>query len=364
MKMFLAPIYLIAILGTLSLQKVSAQSIERKTLLWENKRASLGAVLEEKGPAFIEFRAQNPHMEPIFITDVITDCGCTTVNYSKDTLKKDQNASIRLKFDPDHRGGDFLKMVVVRTNLDIYGDTLFLEGTNIPLPENPNLDYPNRVGNLGFRLPAVNMGNVFTNEPKLKYVEIYNFGKVPFALQEKQEIPVHMKISMEPLEVLPSQRGLLLLTYEGALKKDLGFFEEYLKLKVKGTEEPFSVKVLAVVHEYFAPVPKSMEKVVPRLGLSEPEINLREISSTQKISRTVQLTNLGRETLIIRKVVSNCDCLELELASNSLAEGEKTELKLIFDPKGRKGIDYRTITIFSNDPLVPIRNIVIKSSVK
>lgn len=364
MKMFLAPIYLIAILGTLSLQKVSAQSIERKTLLWENKRASLGAVLEEKGPAFIEFRAQNPHMEPIFITDVITDCGCTTVNYSKDTLKKDQNASIRLKFDPDHRGGDFLKMVVVRTNLDIYGDTLFLEGTNIPLPENPNLDYPNRVGNLGFRLPAINMGNVFTNEPKFKYVEIYNFGKVPFALQEKQEIPVHMKISMEPLEVLPSQRGLLLLTYEGALKKDLGFFEEYLKLKVKGTEEPFSVKVLAVVHEYFAPVPKSMEKVVPRLGLFEPEINLREISSTQKISRTVQLTNLGRETLIIRKVVSNCDCLELELASNSLAEGEKTELKLIFDPKGRKGIDYRTITIFSNDPLVPIRNIVIKSSVK
>jgi hypothetical protein len=172
-----------SLLLTFSSLPAKAQNLERKTLTWEKRKIDIGAVLEEKGAVETEFFARNDNQDSIFITGIFTDCGCTTVEYTKDTLTNGQIASLKVKFDPDQKGGEFSKGIIVRTNVDIYGDTLFLEGTNMPLPENAEMAFPHRVGTLGFRLTAINMGYVFTNEPKVKYVEVYNFGDSTVAFQ-------------------------------------------------------------------------------------------------------------------------------------------------------------------------------------
>ncbi|MCD8529742.1 MAG: hypothetical protein LRY25_03550 [Flavobacterium sp.] len=55
-------------------------------------------------------------------------------------------------------------------------DSLFIEGTAIPYPSQPEQVYSVKKQNLGFRLRKINMGDVFDNEPKVKYVEFFNFG--------------------------------------------------------------------------------------------------------------------------------------------------------------------------------------------
>lgn len=343
---------------------LGAQTLDRKTLTWEQKKIDIGAVLEEKGPVQAAFFAVNSHQDSIFITDVITDCGCTTVDYSKDTLSNAKIAAIKVQFDPDHRGGEFSKVIIVRTNQDIYGDTLYLEGINMPIPENIEMAYPHRMGEMGFKLSAVNMGNVFTNEPKVKYVEVHNFGTDVISLEQLQEgLPAYLQVSLEPEILNPGQRGLLIFSYDGAKKDDLGYFDERVQLGLKDGQK-LDMRVMAVVYEYFSPVPKSMEEIVPKLGVSDAEIDLREVSANSKVSRNITFTNMGKETLLIRKVSANCACVELSLGKDQLEPGEKTDLRFTFDPKGRRGIDHKHISVFSNDPLNPVRTIVVKSTVK
>lgn len=355
----------ILIMLTISNLPLFAQTIERKTLTWEKRKIDIGAVLEEKGAVEAEFFALNENQDSIYITDVFTDCGCTTVEYTKDTLANGQIASLKVKFDPDQKGGEFSKGIIVRTNMDIYGDTLFLEGINMPIPENAEMAFPHRVGTLGFRLTAINMGYIYTNEPKVKYVEVYNFGDKLIGFNEVQDkLPDYMSVSLEPVQLQPSQRGLLVLTYDGAAKNDLGFFDEVINIGLDQDEMNLGIRVMSVVYEYFQPVPKSLENRVPKLGIANAEIDLKEISANIKVSKSITLSNMGQEPLNIRKVSVNCDCVKIELGKNDLQSGETTELKFTFDPKGRKGIDHKHISIFSNDPLNPVRTIVIRSSVK
>jgi hypothetical protein len=343
---------------------LEAQSIERKVLTWEQKSINIGAVLEEGGEVEAEFFGVNLNQDSLWITDVFAECGCTAVDYTKDTLESDRIASIKVKFNPDHRGGVFAKQIIVRTNQDIYGDTLILEGTNMPIPDDFLSAYKHRVGDLGLRLSAINIGNVFTNEPKLKFVEVYNFGADTISLAENQEsIPEYISVNLNPEKIAEGQRGILMLAYDGEKRGDLGYFEEEINVSLTNNSN-IPLKTLAVVFEYFQPVPKSMEKVVPRIGLSEIDIDLKEVSANKKVSRDIIITNMGEEKLIIRKVSSNCDCVELMLGADEIESDQRTELRFTFDPKGRKGIDHKHITVFSNDPIAPVRTIIVKSTVK
>jgi hypothetical protein len=345
-------------------ENLTAQTVQRKTFTWETKKINIGPVLDDRGPVEVEFFAKNENQVPLLITDVVPDCGCTTVGYSKDSIAAGQIGSIKVQFNPEQSGGEFSKGIIVRTNEDIYGDTLFLEGINMPLSENPEMDFPHRMGSVGMRLSAVNFGYVFTNEPKIKYVEVHNFGTDEIRLaDESARISDYLSLSFAPEAIQPGQRGLLVMEYNGEAKKDLGFFEEKISLKLQSGED-LGLRVLAVVYEYFPPVPKSMENMVPRLGITETEFDLREISSNQKVSRTISMTNTGQEPLHIRKVSTNCNCVVTTLGKDTLQPGERTELAFTFDPKGRRGIDHKHITIFSNDPINPVRTIVVRSSVR
>ncbi|ERM81287.1 hypothetical protein P872_10060 [Rhodonellum psychrophilum GCM71 = DSM 17998] len=344
---------------------IEAQILERNLIQWEQKKINIGTILEENGEVTAEFKGINPSGLPILITDVITDCGCTTVEFTRDTLEKDSASFIKVKFDPTHRGGVFSKLVIVRTNTDIYGDTLFLEGFNLPLPENNEMAYQNRMGNIGMRLPSVNMGIVFTNEPKVKYIELFNFGRNPIRLDKEQLfLPEYLKAEQFPDSIPANSRGLLRLTYDGTIRNDLGFFEDEINLSLMHGESPMAFKLTATLYEYFPPLPKSLENTVAKLGISETDIDLRGINSNEEVSRLITLSNMGPELLEIRKISTNCECVKIELDKENLSPGEKAQLRFTFNPKGRKGIDHKHITIFSNDPLNPVRTIVVRSSIK
>jgi hypothetical protein len=342
-----------------------AQTPERKVLTWEQKVISLNAVLEENGPVAATFYGVNLHQDSIWITDVITDCGCTAVGYSTDTLLTDKIAALEVVFDPDHRGGEFTKAIIVKTNVDPEGDTLFLEGINMRFPENPEMQFPYRHGSLGFKLPAIHMGNVLTNIPKSKFVEIYNFGKDTLFLDSLQpDLPNHVQLNFISDHITPSSRGVLEMIYDGAAKEDLGFFEYEFPILMNDGEFMANIKLMATIFEYFDPVPRSLAMVVPKLKLTDEEIDLKEINSRTIISKTIRLENSGQEDLYIRKVTSNCACLEIFLNKEVIEGGGAGSLDFTFDPKGRRGIDHKHITLFTNDPIQPVRTIVIKSSVK
>ena len=344
-----------------------AQETPVPKLIWKVNRIDLGTILEEQGLQVSEFEFTNTQDSLFFIEEVILECGCTSVEYTRDTLKPGESGKVQVSFDPTSSAGYFSKLIMVKGNLQGSLDSLYLEGVSIPYPSDPKRAYPAKLGDLGFRLKKINMGEVFDNEPKIKYVEFFNFGdNVLEKGAFRAATPNYIYVEQVQQIVRPQERGLFRIRYESSFRKgDLGFYEDEVPVSwenVAGSE--INLEIIADLFEYFPPIPKSSLDEVPQLKIAQKEIDLREISSKTVVRRTVTLSNPGRSTLEIRKIQGNCDCLILEAPKDKLAPGESMELSITFDPVGRKGIDQRNIYIFSNDPVNPVQLIVLKSRIE
>lgn len=345
-------------------QTAQAQQAPPSRLVWKVNKVDLGTLLEEEGPQIAEFNFTHTQDSLFFIEKVWTDCGCTTADFTRDTLKVGESGTVRVSFDPTSGAGFFSRMIVVKGNLAGSQDTLFIEGISIPYPENPEKAYRVRKADLGFRLSKVNMGEVFTNEPKLKEIEFYNFSKFTLKKSElNSQTPEYITISQVQDSIRPQERGLLLISYDGKAKNDLGFFEDRTVL-FWGEKQKLELEIMADVFEYFAPFSKENLNTVPQLFMENKEVNLGGISPNAIQTRTVSLENKGQEVLEIRKIQGNCECLKLEISKTIINPGETLELKITFDPKGRQGIDQRNIYIFSNDPVNSVQLVVLKSRVE
>ncbi|WP_026950085.1 DUF1573 domain-containing protein [Algoriphagus mannitolivorans] len=350
----------------LSFQSAAQQTSVPK-LIWKVNRIDLGTVLEEQGMQMAEFEFTHTQDSLFFIEDVILECGCTSVEYTRDTLKPGESGVVKVSFDPSSAAGFFSKLIMVKGNLHGALDSLYLEGVSIPYPSDPRKAYPAQLGDLGFRLKKINMGEVFDNEPKIKYVEFFNFGNdVLENAALRTAGPDYIKIEQVQRMVRPQERGLLKIRYESSFRKgDLGFYEDAVPVNwenVEGSE--LTLDIIADLFEYFPPVQKSNLDDLPQLKIGQKEIDLREISSKTVVRRSITLSNPGRKTLEIRKIQGNCECLIIEAPKDKLSPGESMELSLTFDPIGRKGIDQRNIYIFSNDPVNPVQLIILKSRIE
>ncbi|MFC4872428.1 DUF1573 domain-containing protein [Negadavirga shengliensis] len=343
----------------------SSQVVGNSPLVWENNIINLGAVLEENGEATAEFYFVNKADFPVYVEDVITDCGCTAAEYTTDTLFKDKIGLVKVRFDPQSRGGSFSKMVLVRTNIDTDGDSLFLEGINVPMPGDVQKHYKVNKEGLGFALPVINLGTVFTDKPKVKPLDFYNFNDYPVQLnQVQQDLPEHIKVRMIPAVAQPKSRAVLEITYDPAMAMDLGFLQEEFKLSLLTFEKKdITLNLVTTVHEHFDPVPVTEIDNQPKLRIKENEVDLQKIRASNSVSRIITMENAGAQPLNIRKIVTNCGCLSYDVPKYDLEVGEKMDLVLTFDPRGRRGIDHKTLTIFSNDPLNPTQTVVIKSRI-
>ena len=356
---------IVGILLLSSFIEVHSQEVELKGLVWENNLVNIGAVMPERGEGVADFYYLNQTDSNAYIKEVITDCGCAVVAYSEDTLASGKVGHLQVTFDPESRGGSFSKMIVVKTNVKPLGDSLFLEGVNVHYPNSPESYYKVKKNNLGFVFDQINLGTLFTNKPKFKILDFYNFNEFPVELNLKQDsLPSYVKVRMVPSVVESNTRGVLEVEYDPSLRNDLGFIRDTLKLSVlTGERFELPIHLMATIHEYFEPLPESQVDKVPKLKINEMEIDLGKISARNVVSRILTLENDGPLPLNIRKIVTNCDCLTYELPAMDLQSGDKMDLVFTFDPKGRKGIDHKTITFFSNDPLTPTKTVVIKSRI-
>lgn len=365
MNRLLSSLFCLLLCLTLGYPSV-AQQAKVPSLVWKVNRIDLGTILEEQGLQTAEFEFTYTQDSIFRIDEVVAECGCTSFDYTKDTLKMGESGKVILSLDPTSAAGFFSKLVVVKGNNGKVQDSLYLEGIAIPYPTNLERAYPIKMGYLGFRLRKVNMGDVFDNVPKVKYVEFFNFGEEVLTKEDfLPESSAYIQLEQVQDFVRSQERGLLKFSYDSKQKGDLGYFEEEVSIGWKGTSvSGINLEVMADLFEYFPPIPKDQLNEVPQLYIQQKEVDLREISSRTVVRRSVTLSNPGRKMLEIRKIQGNCDCLTIEAPKTTLAPGESMEIKLIFDPIGRRGIDQRNIYIFSNDPVNPVQLIVLKSRIE
>ena len=65
-------------------------------------------------------------------------------------------------------------------------------------------------------------------------------------------------------------------------------------------------------------------------------------------SKIIEFTNTGKEQLIISDIRASCKCLDIDNKYHPIAPGGKGYIKVFYNPIGRVGRFFKTITIESN----------------
>lgn len=101
----------------------------------------------------------------------------------------------------------------------------------------------------------------------------------------------------------------------------------------------------------------------PRISFTQDTHDFGRVIQGKTVEYTFTFENKGHEDLIIKDVTTSCGCTAALVSNDVIKPGEKGEVKVSYDSQGRAGKVLRTITIISNDPVEPSKEITIIADV-
>ena len=343
---------------------VVAQEI--KELKFVEETHDFGLIKEIDGPAEYKFEFTNTSTEPIKISNVRASCGCTTPAWTREPVLPGEQGFITAVYNPKNRPGQFSKILTVTTTGHTKNIILRIQGKVEPKPRTIEDDYPTVMGDLRTKYRAFNMGKVFNNEPGVKEFEVYNQGETKLSFLGREEVPSYIKVRYEPQTLDPKSKGKIIITYDSKAKNDLGFATDQIMLFTSedGEASRKAFTVYADLNEYFRPVTPESAAKIPRLVLENRMHDFGKIKEGEVLKTRFMLKNDGKSDLNIRKTHNNCSCTTTTMSKQDIKPGESVEMEVVFDTKGRRGNQQKSITIYSNDPVAPVQRIILKASVQ
>jgi len=80
-----------------------------------------------------------------------------------------------------------------------------------------------------------------------------------------------------------------------------------------------------------------------------------DVEEGKQLSHTFEFTNSGNEPLIISEYKVACSCTKAVYSKAPILPGEKSEITITFDTKGKYGFQDRIVRVYSNAKKNPIK---------
>lgn len=335
-------------------------------LKFEKETHVFGEIKEEGGFAEFTFNFVNTGDQPITIKHVKASCGCTTPGWTKEAVMPGDSGYVKARYNPRNRPGRFRKSLRLTTTQGSENKTLYIAGTVKPKPKSIAEELPVSAGDLRLKYQSLNMGKLTTEKTVEKDFDVYNNGDDSLQLQHHlMEVPSHIQLALQPKVLAPKTKGILRVKFDPVMKDDLGFLSDNVTIQ---TDTAVTLKnqfyIISTIEEFFPEMTAEELDASPKLAIADRVIDFGKVVEGELVEAEFILTNEGKKKLNFRKIKSNCSCVTYSDISSNLKKGKSESLKLLFDTNGRRGNQYKTVTLFSNDPTAPTQMVTIKGTVQ
>jgi len=335
------------------------------TLKYEQEVHDFGKIKEEEGPVSFTFKLINEGDAPLVIQSVRPSCGCTTPDWSKEPIMPGKTGYIKAVFNPHNRPGAFNKSLTVTSNSEPAISRLYIKGIVEPKPRTIADDYPTVMGGLRVKYRSFNFGKITTEKPITKSFDVYNDSEEDITFLDDVEAPDFIQVKVDPKTLAPKKLGKIIVTYDPTVENKLGFVSSLVVLKTAEPENNVKdFRAVASVEEFFPPMTAEQLAQAPKLSFENPVHDFGSIKQGDQVSTEFVFTNTGKSILNIREIKASCGCTIGNLEKNDIAPGDTGSIKVSFNSRGRRGIQQKSISIFSNDPANPTQRITIKARVE
>ncbi|MEM1137872.1 MAG: DUF1573 domain-containing protein [Bacteroidota bacterium] len=338
---------------------------EKGAIKFDKVSHNFGEIKEENGPATIEFKFKNEGKSPLKLTQVRASCGCTTPEWTKETVAPGKEGIVTASYNPKNRPGKFNKSITVKTDGNPEVVVLRISGDVIPRPKGVADYYPMEIGNLRFKSTHVFFGDVMHDGTDTASTLLYNQGEKPMALNiASTRLPKHITMKAAANIVNPKDTVRLYFTYDAVQKSDWGYNFDYFKLLTDDADTPEKrVNLSATIKENFSTTLEA-DAGKPKVTFDKLSHDFGKVSQKDKVSTTFTINNEGDAPLLIRKTKASCGCTATKPAKTELAPGESTTIDVTFSTGSYKGKQKKSLTVIVNDPNTPMTTLWIESDIQ
>jgi len=331
----------------LNAQTVSPKMVFQKTVY------NFGNVKEAGGKIEYTFTFKNMGSEPIVINGVSSSCGCTTPMWSKEPVPPSGTGYIKAVYDPIHRPGKFHKTITVKSNAENSPVVLQINGEVIPKTPQIADEYKFQLGPIRMKKRNIHFPQIYTNETKTDKIEIINTSKEPVTVtfNKNRSMPRYLKVSCTPATLQPNEKGVITVSYNAAEKNDWGYVYDRLYLSFNDqTNYNNRINISAVIKEHFTQ--EQIDNPPVFTLISDKTYDFGTIKQGDVIEHIFKFKNTGKSDLIIRKMKSSCGCTAASVGSKTIKPGEEGSIKAVFNSRGKRGQQHKSITVTTNIPEV------------
>jgi len=304
----------------------------------------------------------------ITIKEIETDCACITVDYPKKPLNPNEKGSIRIAFFP-YKSGSFEKVFTVKTNGSPKEQELLLTGyIEIFLP-NPQLEFPHLIGNFRFKNRHISLGNITNEGVVRKAIEFYNASDKTITLLDSSITPTHIEVLFDETSksVAAGSRSFFDLYYHPETKDDYGYLVDNIVLfSDDSLTSRLDLTVTSVITQYFPPTEEIDFDKVPKLEVSNDAIELGRVILSRYSVELVKfnIKNEGPVPLKIFRANGQDGTKVVSEFFSEILPQDSVQLKIQIKDIGKSGKQERTVLLYTNDPLYPVKPLKIQLDVR
>jgi hypothetical protein len=305
-----------------------------------------GNVKEANGHVSHVFAFKNTGNAPLVIQDVKTTCGCTSPEYTKEPVQPGKSGIVKATFDPSGRPNYFDKNLTVISNAENNNVILNIKGNVEAKVLTVEEQYPHAIDKVRFKNSIFEMYKVLSTGIRTENLEVINTGATP-AVLVFENVPDHISIKADPVSIPAGSKGVIVCTFNAAKIKDYGLVTDDITVKIKAIKGTLTVRA-DIEEDFSALTPAELEKA-PVATAEKTNHQFDKIKKGSKITGTFEIKNEGKSDLIIRKITSNCNCVQSSIADKTVKPGKSTTLTLELTAN-ELGEKFYSTTVVTNSP--------------
>ncbi len=349
---------------------------------------NFGDIMTTDGPVKAVFTAKNISKAPMVIHNVVSSCGCTDVEWTRQPIKPGESGTINATYKNEDGAYPFDKALTVYVSGVKQPIILRLRG-EVHEKELTLADkYPVHFGDLGFKSVDISCGNLTQGKRKGGEVLVANIGTKPIDVRfEDVSECLALELAPNPIPVGETARLIYTVTTD---RNHWGRNHYYAAPVIDGKKHkaevvlPANRKAAPAGSDYMLSDPdpyigkgKEMIAVVGTtredfLSWSNSQMDngsnpiadqstfaLGKVKAGTKVKGSFTITNTGRSPFKLYKVDTETRRI-VTSSFSELAAGSKGVLQFTLDTEGMsKGEHVVLLMLTTNSPLRPIMNLFV-----
>lgn len=353
--------YILLLFNCFGIAYLNAQERISNDLEIDKLIHNFGDVAIDEGPVSCEFKVKNTGKNPAVIYNVVTTCGCTKVDWTKEPIKPGESGKISVTFSNDEGPYPFDKNVTLYISGNQKPTILKLRGVSHETLSPIEELYPIHLGALGLKERKNNLGSFVQGSKKVETLIIANVSDKEAAIAFKS-LSKHLSLTVNPT-IIPA-KSTAELKIEISSDKHLWGRNEYVAIPVVDGQEYDNISIYAFTRENFDNMTEAQisQASMPRMYNSTFAFGKTKAGS--EITATFKLTNEGKSCFCVYKV--DIDACRYSHSDIPVAEpGEDITFRVHLDttdePIGRY---FKTVTLTTNSPNRPTINLFISGIIE